>query len=219
MQHATSEHTGLLRMGLEVKASMLFWKRAEAGENPKERRQRALHEGWFPSLSEARLRYLLGELEKRFHGPALDALKIWKPEAERQAPLVCHWHLQWSDPLYRDFSSGYLVGLWAQPERGITVAGVEGWLEQRGSHSGWSPSTRRRLASGLLAAASQAGFLQGNGRQRDLRTVTADGPSLAYLRALVRNQDGADRLAEEILLSGTVAESPLGERLPHATTW
>lgn len=204
LRHATSEHTGLLRMGLEVGPSMVYWQRAKENEDGLAHRQRATEEGWFPELSPARLRYLMGELEKRFPAGTLRALKEWRPEAERQAPLVCHWHLQWSDPLYRDFTSGYLVGAWAGPEAGVSVPAVDSWLSQRGTHADWSPSTRRRLASGLLAAASDAGFLKGTGRDKELRTVTVDAASMAYLQSLLSSSEAENPPGEEIFLSGTV---------------
>ena len=204
MRHMTEEHTGLLRMGLEVEASRIFWKLATEGETSRERRARASAEDWYPDFSEARLRYVLSELERRFPPATRSALRAWSPE--EQSALVCHWHLQWSDPLYRDFTSSYLVTAWAMPDQGIGVSDVEGWLLQRGTHHGWSPSTRRRLASGLLGAATEAGFLAGHGRRRELRTVGVDRTSLAYLRAFLADQDN-EPAGEEIFLSGTVGMS------------
>jgi hypothetical protein len=194
-------------MGLEVEASRLFWQRALPEEPATERRRRAREEGWYPRLSEARLRYLMGELEKRFPSALLEPLRSWGPEPERQAPLVCHWHLQWSDPLYLDFTSGYLVESWARSDRSVSVNDVDGWLQRRGSHSSWSESTRRRLASGLLAAARDAGFLRGQGRQKELRTVMVDEASLLYLSRLreLAQAEGVGA-AEELFLSGTVRE-------------
>lgn len=203
MRHATSEHTGLLRMGLEVELSRTFWSRAQDGEEAKERRARAAQEAWFPALSEARLRYVMAELEKRFPPRALASLRRWQPD-EGRAPLVCHWHLQWSDPLYRDFSSGFLVGAWARPEARVSVADVDQWLGQRGSHSGWSLSTRRRLASGLLSAACEAGFVRGAGRAKELRTVPVDSASLTYLLDWLASPETSDPPGQEIFLSGTV---------------
>jgi hypothetical protein len=194
-------------MGLEVASSVLFWRHATIGEQAAERRHRATQEAWFPGLSEARLRYLLAELEKRFPADSLNTLKTWQPSDELQAPLVCHWHLQWSDPLYRDFTSGFLVGAWARPEAGVTVNAVDDWLAQRGSHADWSPATRRRLASGLLAAARDAGFLKGQGREKELRTVTVDQPSLNYLRSLLVTAEADSSCGEAIFLSGTVLGS------------
>ncbi len=204
MKHVTSEHTGLLRMGLEVEASRLFWTQANNLETSRARRARAQAEGWYPDFSEARLRYVLAELERRFPPAARTALRAWRPE--QQSALVCHWHLQWSDPLYRDFTSSYLVTAWAMPHHGVGVSDVEGWLFQRRTHLDWSPSTRRRLASGLLGAATEAGFLSGNGRRRELRTVSVDRTSLAYLRAFLAEQEN-EPAGEEIFLSGTVGTS------------
>lgn len=208
MQHAASEHTGLLRLGLAVTASVAFWQHADPEETVQQRRLRAASEEWFGPLSASRHRYLLNQLTKRFSATALQALKRWQPDPERQAPLVCHWHLQWSDPLYRDFVSSYLVSAWARPDPGINVAMVDDWLSQRGSHVSWSVSTRRRLASGLLAAAREAGFLKGHGRDKELRTVTVDAACHAYLRSLLATTPQPERLAEELFLSGTLLEQP-----------
>jgi hypothetical protein len=202
LEFATVEHTGLLRMGLEVAHSVEYWRRSEPREKAAERRTRAAAERWYPELSPARLRALLSELEKRFPEPAMKALRQWRPDQERQAPLICHWHLQCRDPLYREFTSYYLVEAWAQPG-GVSVAAVQGWLEQRGSHREWAVSTRRRLAGGLVAAASRAGFLKGAGALREPHAVTADAESLRYLRKVLLK--GCPASAEEIMLSGTVA--------------
>lgn len=202
MRHAI-EHTGLLRMGLEVDLSRTFWSRADVKEEARERRARAAREGWFPELSDARLRYVIAELDKRFPHRALVALRQWRPD-EVRAPLICHWHLQWSDPLYRDFSSGFLVSAWARPEARVSVADVDQWLTQRGSHDGWSLSTRRRLASGLLSAACEAGFVKGSGRAKELRTVAVDSASLTYLLDWLASPEAGDPPGQEIFLSGTV---------------
>lgn len=193
-------------MGLEVDASRTFWKHAQPGETASDRRRRAQQEQWFPALSEARVRYLLLGLDKRFPAHVLPALKRWSPAPERQAPLICHWHLQWSDPLYLDFTSGFLVGAWARSDRGLTVSDADAWLVERGTHGGWSPSTRRRLASGLLAAASVAGFLRGQARKKEPCAVTVDERCLAYLGELRELcQTSRPLPPEELMLSGTVS--------------
>jgi hypothetical protein len=191
-------------MGLQVDASMRFWSHVQAGESAAERRRRAAQEGWYPELSEARLKYLLSELEKRFPQSSLPALQAWSPEGERQAPLVCHWHLQCSDPLYRDFTSSYLVRLWARPDHGLSVAEVDAWLAARAPDRGWSATTRRRLASGLLGAAAEAGLLKGSGRKKEVRTVNVDAASMGYLRSVLLAAEEKQGPAEAILLSGMV---------------
>lgn len=190
-------------MGLEVGLSQTFWSRAEAGEGAKDRWLRAREQAWYPALSEARLRYVMSELERRFPTRALTALDKWRPN-QGQAPLVCHWHLQWSDPLYRDFSSGFLVGAWAKLDARVCVSDVDQWLAQRGSHPDWLPSTRRRLASGLLSAACEAGFLKGSGRDKELRTVMADAECISYLGEWLAAPEAGESPGQEIFLSGTV---------------
>lgn len=191
-------------MGLEVNSSVIFWQRSQPEETPQERRLRALSEKWYPALSEARVRYLLGQFEKRFPPAALSLLKPWGNHLEQQAPLICHWHLQWSDPLYRDFTSSYLVETWAKAEAQVSVTSVDLWLVQRGGHTTWSESTRRRLASGLLTATKEAGFLLGQGREKTLRPVTVSDECLAYLRRLLALNESPSPLGEELFLSGTV---------------
>ncbi len=193
-------------MGLEASASRLYWAHVDPTHSLSERRQQAASETWFPELSEARRRYLLGELDKRFSPAHLRALKALKPEAGAPTALICHWHLQWSDPLYREFTSDYLVGAWAQPDTGLNVDAVLGWLQGRGSYSEWSASTQRRLASGLLSTAVEAGFLKGSGRKKELRTVTVDGAGMDYLHSHLLSDEGEPGLGEEIFLSGTVSD-------------
>ena len=92
----------------------------------------------------------------------------------------------------------------SQPRRTwkLSSSSSTAWLEQRRSYSDWSPSTLRRLASGLMAAATEAGFLKGNERVREPKAMTADAASLLYLRrTLLVNQDRPE--LAEVLLSGT----------------
>ncbi len=202
MKEVNQEHTGLLRMGLEVDSSVTFWSRAEPGESASARRSRAIAEGWFSGLSEVRQKYLLSELGKRFPDGVLPALKAWKPEQESQSSLVCHWHLQWSDPLYRVFCTDFWVSRWASPEATIDNKAVQGWLEKRGSHTDWSPSTLRRLASGLLSAVTDAGLCQGSGKnRRELRVLQATPKSLAYLMAFL-SQQADTGVSEDAYLCG-----------------
>lgn len=198
MKEVSQEHTGLLRMGLEVDSSVTFWNQASPGESPSARHARAISEGWFSRPSEARLKYLLTELGKRFPDDVLPALKSWKPEQESQSALVCHWHLQWSDPLYRAFCTDFWVSRWASPESTIDNHAVQGWLEKRGNHADWSPSTTRRLASGLLSAATDAGLCKGAGKNlRELRVLQASPSSLDYLKAFLSQQSQDQRPVSE----------------------
>lgn len=191
-------------MGLEATASRIYWNHADPSQSSSEHRSRAASESWFPDLSEARRNYLLREFDKRFSPAHLRALKAALPEPGAATALVCHWHLQWSDPLYREFTSDYLVGAWARPDARLDVDAVQSWLQGRGSHSEWSASTLRRLSSGLLAAAGEAGFLKGAGRKKELRTVTVDPAGMDYLREQLLEDEGEPGLGEEIFLSGTV---------------
>jgi hypothetical protein len=82
--------------------------------------------------------------------------------------LVCHWHLQLSDPLYRDFTGAFLVAA-SRPAAaaGDAATCVVTWVGEQGPGR-WTMSTRIQFASKLLSAAYSAGLVASNRDPRPL---------------------------------------------------
>jgi len=97
-------HTRLLKCTLELENSRIYW--GLAGSGGALTAEQAFEEGWFGHRSLNRLQELLGDLRVRFDAfpSALQVLHGWKEMASDTQRLICHWHLQLADPLYRHFS-------------------------------------------------------------------------------------------------------------------
>jgi hypothetical protein len=81
--------------------------------------------------------------------------------------LICHWHMQLSDPLYRQFSGTFLPNRLGDGHATVGLQQVVTWLGDVGGGR-WSGSTRLKLASKLLSTACSAGLIQG---KRDPRPI------------------------------------------------
>lgn len=193
----TELHTRLLRMGLVVEESRAYWAEADPDQPQAERVEQAFSQRWFGSRSMTRVRYLVQSLDFRFL-PWLEPLKLWRPEDPATRSLICHWHVQLSDPLYRDFSGTYLAMRRAHPEPTTDIDGLVRWLNQKLGDR-WAPATTRRMATGLLGAATEAGLCApGSSGPRAVLRPTVPDEALAYLLYLLRG----------VSLQGTLLENP-----------
>ena len=104
-------HTRILRLTLAVSESRAYWAAVDPARAGAARVERAFNEHWFGHKSLARVKLLLTNFAARFdaYPTALEALRRWVPEAPATRSLVCHWHLQLSDPLYRSFTGSWLA--------------------------------------------------------------------------------------------------------------
>jgi hypothetical protein len=99
----TEIHTRLLKCALEVEDARAYW--ARAGTGAPVTAKTAFADYWFGARSLARIEVLLANLRARFdaYPEALVVLHAWRDMTPDTRVLVCHWHLQLSDPLYRAF--------------------------------------------------------------------------------------------------------------------
>ena len=100
---AKQVHTRLLKCALEVEDSRAYWRhRAEVAEASA---HVAFDEFWFGARSLARVRVLLTNLRARFDAfpGSLAVLARWRQMDPDTRKVLCHWHLQAADPLYRRF--------------------------------------------------------------------------------------------------------------------
>jgi hypothetical protein len=169
----------------------------------------AHEERWFGDLTASRLKYLIGQLQKRFPYPARELLGFQpRPEAH-QNTLICHWHLQLTDPLYREYASSFLLGCWSGPTTSVSIDSSEAWVQRQSLAQKWAASTQRRMASGLLSAATDAGLVARTGRnERELKLPTVDSRDIAYLKKLLQAAGAANNI-ETYLMS--LGKSPVVE--------
>ena len=190
-------HTRLLKCALEVEDSRAYWQHAlNAG---KVLPQQSFDEYWFGAKSLARVKVLLTNFRARFNviPEAVYVLGRWPQMDPETRKLICHWHLQFSDPMYRRFAGEYLV------ERRLRYRGellrdpVISWVGDQGPGR-WRMTTRVQLASRLMSCAFSAGLLGSNRDPRPVQTPRVREEALAYLMYFLRS----------VKFDGTLLDNP-----------
>lgn len=186
----------LLKCTLEVAHCRAYWD--HAGREPVTARA-AFDDYWFGARSFERVQLLLANLRARFDAfpPSLEVLHRWPHLSTDSRRVICHWHLQLADPLYRRFTGSFLVDRREDGRGEVTRAVVIGWLGSEGP-SRWTMSTRTQYASKLLTAARAAGLVSGNRDPGRLILPPVPGEAIAYLLYLLRT----------VRFAGTLLENP-----------
>lgn len=188
-QECQQMHTKLLRIGLLESESREYWRQysPEAARNSAEQDRQAFEQRWFGSRSQERVRYLLQTLRSRFDGfpGALAALQAWNPLELDDRRIICHWHLQLSDPLYRQFSGQHLPERFLHPSPTIDRNAVIRWVDQQ-LEGRWAAATVLRMVAGLMGCLNEVGFCQGNANLRPLRRPPVSDIALSYGLYLLR---------------------------------
>ena len=161
--------------------------------------QQAFDEYWFGARSLEWLKILLVNMRARFDAfpPALVALHRWPHMAPDTRKLVCHWHLQLSDPLYRRFTGEYLVERRGGPRPEVTRDLVVRWVGEQGPGR-WTMPTRIQFASKLLSAGYAAGLVASNRDPRPLALPRVPDAALEYCLYLLRG----------VQFEGTLLDNP-----------
>ena len=196
-REVTQVHTRLLRCALEIEDSRAYWSHAGAPRGA--RATQAFDKYWFGARSLARIEVLLANMAVRFDAfpAALEVLHCWSHMSPDTRRVICHWHLQLADPLYRAFTGEYLLSRRAGPRVEVTRDLVVGWMAQYGADR-WTMATRIQFASKLLSASFSAGLV---GTRRDPRRLVlpqVPDEALEYLMYLLR----------EVEFSGTLLDNP-----------
>jgi hypothetical protein len=186
---ATEVHTGILRLALAVEESRAYWDNRDPDRVPSA--TEAFEKRWFGAKTMARIRFLLPNLAARYDAfpPALAVLHRWRHihmhmDAQTRA-VLCHFHMQLSDPIYRRFTGDFLVqrrhSTGAHLDRSVVLRWVQGEFPDR-----WASATCIQFASKLISAASEAGLLSPKKDPRQLLVPRVSDLALAYLLYLLR---------------------------------
>ncbi len=183
----TELHTSILRCTLAAAESQIYWAKVDLEESAERRNLRAFEERWFGAKSQARVKQLLAALSSRFdrHPASLAVLRDWRGMSPATRRLICHWHLQFSDALYRRFTGEALptrrTGARASIERDL----VSRWVEQQ-AKGRWGPATRNAFGTKLLSTALEVGLVEGRRDPRPLAFPRVDDDALAYFLRWLR---------------------------------
>jgi hypothetical protein len=214
-REATEIHTRILRLALGIEESRSYWEHVDPSVPPAQRPLIAFEHRWFGAKSLDRVRFLLANFVDRYDPfpEALGVLQRWRSMDAATRQVVCHWHLQLSDPLYRRFTGRFLVerrGLRdPKVDRDIALRWVNSEFPER-----WSAATCVQFASKLLSAASEAGLVSPKRDPRSLLLPKVPDLALAYLLYLLRGTRFEGTLTENPYLASVgLTEGFLDQRL------
>lgn len=195
----TEVHTRILRLALGIEESRSYWEHVEPAVPVADRALAAFEQRWFGSKSLERVRFLLSSFVDRYDAfpEALEVLRRWRSMDAETRQVVCHWHLQLSDPLYRKFTGQFLVERRTLPEPKVDRDIVLRWVRAE-CPDRWSDATLVQFASKLLSAASEAGVITAKRDPRALLMPKVPDLAIAYLMHLLRG----------IRFAGTLTENP-----------
>jgi hypothetical protein len=202
----TRVHTRLLKCTLETEDARAYWRHRDPDAPPVDPRQ--VFDGfWFGARSLARVELLLTNFRARFdaYPAALRVLHAWQGMDPDTRRLICHWHLQLSDPLYRSFTGDALVARRLDQRPEISRAVVITWVSDQGPGR-WTMSTRIQFASKLLSSALSAGLVGTNRDPRPLLWPRVDDDALTYILYLLRDVDFAGTLLQNPYLASVGLE-------------
>lgn len=189
----TEIHTRMLRMGLAVDDSRTYWQHADRQPTV----EAAFEQRWFGSRTMARVRYLVNNFVHRFGAFEPSVLRRLSDLELKDRAVICHWHVQFSDPLYRAFTGEVLPGRRNHPRPTIDRTTVVRFVDRQ-TEGRWASSTSQRMAAGLMACATEAGLCEGSAATRPLKLPRVSDLALGYLLHLLR----------EVKFAGTLRENP-----------
>ena len=204
-------HTRLLKCTLEIENSRAWWSHPVVDDDV-DVSMRAFEESWFGVRSLPRVKVLLANLRARFDAfpHALRVLREWQHMEPSTRALVCHWHLQLTDPLYRAFAGHFLVERHEAARPEVTRDVVTRWVGEQGPGR-WTLKTRIQFASQLLVSARAAGLVTNLKDPRQLAFPRVGDDALTYLLYLLRGVDFDGTLLDNPYLASVGLSSRLAE--------
>ena len=174
-------HSRLLRMSLAIEESREYWEHNDPKLSKKDKEIIAFEKRWFGNKSLSRVRTILKNFSDRFdaYPIALEVLQQWCPSELATRQNICHWHLQLSDPIYRQFSGVYLEQRRVNGQHSIDRDVVVRWVEQQ-LDKDWSSATTIRMATALITCATNAGLCSDKTGIRQLVYPQVTDEALTY---------------------------------------
>jgi hypothetical protein len=206
MKETTAIHTRIMRCALEVEDSRAYW--LLTPQDTGQPSSVAFEQYWFGGKSLARTQVLLANFRARYAAwpQALAVLHRWPGMAPEVRRLVCHWHLQLTDPLYRAFTGEFLPERLASGRPDLTFAVAVAWVNDFGP-ARWQMASKRQVAGKLLSAAKAAGIVGSATDPRPIRLPNVPDVALEYLFYLLRATEFAGTLLENPYLRSVGLEA------------
>lgn len=181
----TDFSTRLMKCAMVLDDARAYWSHWRAGAPATA--EQAVTEMWFGARKQSRVEVLLSNFRARFDAfaPAMRVLSRWPSMEYQTRALVCHWHLQLADPLYRMFTAELLAERRASG-RALHRDEVADWVGQVGP-ARWSRATHVQFASKLMSCARDAGLLDDARGERSPLWPSLPDEALSYLMYLLRH--------------------------------
>lgn len=217
-RETTDVHSRLIKCPLVIAESRAYWEKVVPDGHPPNA-QEAFEQYWFGAKSLPWVKELTFNLQTRFGAfpKALRVLQSWHTMMPETRAIICHWHLQLTDPLYRAFSADFLIARRAAAPPELHRNTVIAWVADHGRVS-WTLPTRKQLATRLLSVALSAGLISGRRDPRGLVFPCVRDEALAYLLYLLRGVAFTGTLLDNPYLRSVGLEGPMLEsrlrRLP-----
>lgn len=183
----TEVHTRILRVTLAEPECHAYWENVDLSMPIAERAATAFEKRWFGAKSMARVQTLIAALAARFDAfpESLAVLRDWPGIRAQARVLICHLHLQLTDPVYRAFTGDFLVKRRAAGHASVGRDQVERWVHDTYGDR-WSAATRIKFAGNLLTTAGEAGLLTGRTNPRPLALPAISDAGLGFVLHLLR---------------------------------
>lgn len=195
---ATEPHTRMMKCTLEVEPSRAYWAECGVTGGPVSK-EHAFERAIFGSKTYLRVDRLIADMRHRYDAfpMALSVLGGWREMDPADRVLICHWHTQLADPLYRSFTGEFLVSRCQGPRPIVNSDMVVAWLELQ-TPGRWQYPTKCKLASKMMTSAMTVGILASNRDPRAIQFPRVSNTALAYLMYLLR----------EVEIAGTPLVNP-----------
>lgn len=183
---AMEVHSRLLRCSLCVDESRAYWANVDP-DRPRESASAAFEQSWFGATSEPWTTELLSNMRVRFDAfpEALHVLAAWRAMPYETRRLICHLHVQLTDPLYRSFTGTFLPERRESIRASVQRQAVIDWVAEKGPER-WALKTQIQFATRLLSCSLAAGLLDGNRDPREVLTPRVPDEAISYLLYLLR---------------------------------
>ena len=211
----TSEpHSRLLRCSLCIDESRAYWANVDPAD-PRTSARYAFARSWFGNKSEAWTTELLSNMRVRFDAfpSSLRMLAEWTTMSPDTRRVLCHFHLQLTDPLYRSFTGEFLPARRDTLRLDIHRQTVIRWTAEHGPVR-WGVKTQLQFAKRILSCSAAAGLLCGRGDPRQLVSPRVPDQALEYILYTLRGVRFTGSFVENpYLASLNLAGDVLAERL------
>jgi len=176
----------MMKCTLEVDPSRSYWT-ACAENSGCVSKEYAFGASLFGSKSFLRVERLMADMRHRYDTfPfALAVLGQWHPMDLSDQSLICHWHTQLADPIYRRFTGEYLVERYYGPTGTVDNDLITRWIDTV-VPGRWQIATRKKIASKMLTSALTAGIISSNRNPRLISFPKVSDRALSYLMFVLK---------------------------------